>query len=362
MLTRSMRTGTTREPLPHGTPTEPTPVPELKGGPILLCDAHGRLRPEAIGWSRTPLHVCNLHGHRGRKKRWHHWAVTSDDVFFTVTLADLDYVGFAAVYLLELSSRREFEAGMLVPLGLGCVWPETVDGDVDVRVPMIRAHLRDDAEGTQLSVHARALSGKVLEAELFATLPPRHETLSVVVPWSGDRFQYTSKHNTRPVTGTLRVGHSALHFGPRNQAFGCLDFGRGVWPRATRWNWGAASGIVCGRPFGINLGGQWTDRTGANENGLCVDGVLDKLPSDVDFNHRGPRHWLPWTVRSRSDDRVALSVLPALHKHLSVRLGVASVRLELVIGHYEGELALGSGERLVVPPLLGWAEELVARW
>ncbi|MBI2724214.1 MAG: hypothetical protein HYX50_04035 [Chloroflexi bacterium] len=36
---------------------------------VTLCDDGGRLRPDAVGWSRRPLHTCNVSGHTPRKKR-----------------------------------------------------------------------------------------------------------------------------------------------------------------------------------------------------------------------------------------------------------------------------------------------------
>ena len=46
-----------------------TPEPEIIE-PVNLCDPEGNLNPEAVGWSRHPLHHCNLRGHWPRKKRW----------------------------------------------------------------------------------------------------------------------------------------------------------------------------------------------------------------------------------------------------------------------------------------------------
>ncbi|MBE2198896.1 MAG: hypothetical protein IAE79_09825 [Anaerolinea sp.] len=34
-----------------------------------LCLPNGRLNPAAVGWSRAPLHRCNLHGRWPGKKR-----------------------------------------------------------------------------------------------------------------------------------------------------------------------------------------------------------------------------------------------------------------------------------------------------
>ena len=61
--------------------------------PIDLCLPNGRLNPAAVGWSRTPLHRCNLNGRWPRKKRWNYWAITTDTHLFSVTVTNLDYAG-----------------------------------------------------------------------------------------------------------------------------------------------------------------------------------------------------------------------------------------------------------------------------
>src|SRR3972149_4471969 len=71
----------------------PTPLrhnePELTA-PVLLCSPDGRLNRQAIGWSRHPLHRCNLPPSLARKKKWNYWAVTSNDLLVSATVADIE--------------------------------------------------------------------------------------------------------------------------------------------------------------------------------------------------------------------------------------------------------------------------------
>ena len=81
----------------------------------------------------------------------------------------------------------------------------------------------------------------------------------------------------RLVRGTVRLDGTPYDVVGR----AVLDHGRGKWPHAITWNW--AAGFPEGRddtrgePPGITLGGKWTDGTGPTENGLFVDGVLHKI-------------------------------------------------------------------------------------
>nr|BFE82799.1 hypothetical protein GCM10020093_054000 [Planobispora longispora] len=44
--------------------------------PTDLCLPDGRLNPEAVGWTRRPLHRANLRGW-GRAKRWEYWGIVT---------------------------------------------------------------------------------------------------------------------------------------------------------------------------------------------------------------------------------------------------------------------------------------------
>jgi hypothetical protein len=66
---------------------------------VSLCGADGRLNREAVGWSRHPLHVCNLPASLPRKKKWNYWAVTSEELLFSATIADIDILQLGGAYI-----------------------------------------------------------------------------------------------------------------------------------------------------------------------------------------------------------------------------------------------------------------------
>ena len=61
--------------------------------PVALVGADGRLNPEAIGWTRTPMHdTSGIDGRRvwGRNKRWEYWGVTTPTHVIALTVSSLD--------------------------------------------------------------------------------------------------------------------------------------------------------------------------------------------------------------------------------------------------------------------------------
>ncbi len=284
--------------------------PELTA-PVLLCGADGHLNRRAVGWSRHPLHTCNLPPTLARKKKWNYWAVTSNDLLFSATIADIDRLQLGGAYVFDRQTHRHVEKIVIQPANT-IAMPETPSGDIVIEHSAMRVALTDEGSGTRIRVEASDFGGMRLEADIVIERPKGQETLNVVIPWSDVQFQFTSKQNTLPASGYVQLNDERLEFAP--PAFGCLDYGRGVWPEYTVWNWGSASGVQGGRTVGLNLGGQWTDSTGMTENGICIDGHLTKISEDLIFEYDHAVMMKPWRVRTAASGRIDLSFDPEFER------------------------------------------------
>ena len=90
------------------------------------------------------------------------------------------------------------------------------------------------------------------------------------------------------------------------------DFGRGIWPYRSFWNWAVCTGVQGGDRIGVNMGARWTTGTGANENGICVNGRLYKIMEDLCWSYE-PSDWMrPWHIRSDHSDMVDLTLHPVV--------------------------------------------------
>ena len=336
--------------------------PEL-ATPVDECTAAGRLNRQAIGWSRHPLHRCNLSGHWPRKKKWDYWCVTTDTHLLSLTYAHIDYLGLVDVWALDYATKEVVQHGAFVPLGGGFMLPDTVGGD-DMQYDRsgLRLAIMEQDGGTRLQADCRARDGRTLDADIFVARPPHHETLNVVIPWSDTRFQFTSKHNTRPAHGSMRVNGKLYAFGADNHAFGCLDYGRGIWRYRCVWNWASASGVQNGRTVGLNLGGQWTDGTGMTENGVCVDGRLHKISEELVFTYDRRNFMGPWRIRAPRSQRVDLTFTPFFEKQSRLNLLLLSTETHACFGHFAGHIVTDDGNRIAIRDLVGWSEEHRARW
>ena len=328
---------------------------------VNLCRADGSLNPAAVGWSRTPLHTCNLSGRWPRKKRWNYWAVTSDKFLFSATVSNVDYSGLVFVYVADFARNVYREKTLIVPLGRGCDLPDTVDAGVHFAGKGMRVEMAQTAGGVDLAVDVADFDGRPLTARFAITVPPGHETLNVVIPWNERTFQFTSKQNTLPAEGAVEWEGGTLRFSGA-QSFACLDFGRGIWPRDCVWSWGSASGRQNGgRTIGLNLGGQWTDGTGYTENGICVNGRLTKISETLHWKYETNDFRRPWHILAPSG-AVNLTFTPFMERVASSNLWLVKSEVHQMFGHYDGVVTTEDGESISVRGLLGWAEDHVAKW
>ncbi len=332
--------------------------PELSA-PVKLCTG-GQLNRAAVGWSRLPLHTCNVTGHWPRKKKWNWWGFSDGQWFLSVVVADMDYIGAAAVMLLDVEARTHVQKETLVPLAAGMRLGTQVDEDVRFHQQGTKVVFAQTPKGLSVEVSVKDLDGAPLHASLSVTRPKDHESLNVVIPWDDDHFQFTSKQHGLPVAGTVRHGGAEHAFSPED-TFAVHDYGRGVWPYHTRWNWGAGIGHSGGHTVGLQLGGKWTDGTGMTENGVLVDGRLTKISEDLTWTYDVNNFMTPWRIHAPESEAVALTFTPAYQMAQSTNMVVVQSQLNVLYGHFNGTVKAG-GETLKVKDFFGWCEEHDARW
>ncbi|MEN8182639.1 MAG: DUF2804 domain-containing protein [Myxococcota bacterium] len=327
--------------------------------PLDLCDQAGRLNREAVGWSRRPLVRANLTGHRLRKKRWNFWNWLEPGFVFSATLADLDYASLCATFFID------FETGLASTgtwLGLPGRFDlsEHVDRSITFETRKVFYENTVGGDGRTVRLRAPTREGRRIEAELTVEEPPGQESLNVVVPWSSTRFQLNSKHNTLPTSGRIRVGDRSYELDPK-RCHAVQDWGRGVWPRVSFWNWGVCSGVQDGRRIGVNVGARWTTGTGSNENGIFLDGRLHKVMEDLRWEYDPASDAQPWRVRSEHSDALDLVLSPSFPHRSKTNAGVVRSGGICSFGTWRGRLCV-EGEVIEIERLPGWAEEFAHRW
>lgn len=359
---------------------EPTHEPELTT-PVDLCTPDGKhLNPAARGWSRHPLHRANLKGRWGRTKKWDYWAVLAGDLVIGLVYADVDYLGLASVWWGDLATGRTGGVDRAVPGARGFRLPDR-PGTEPLRYRDARLELEivDDGPGpgadprvrartggaTHIQAKWREKDGRPATLDVTIELPPDHESLSVVIPWTNERFQFTTKDQARPATGSLQLGDDIVTIGGTTNpegAWGVLDVGRGRWPYATTWNWGGGAGrAVTGEVVGIQVGAKWTEGTGATENAITVDGRLHKIGRELRWDYSWERPMEPWHVVDPGG-AIDLTLHPRLDKHGKTDALLLRTEVHQVFGTWSGTVVAEDGRAIRVEGIQGFAEESRNRW
>ncbi|HEY8541509.1 MAG TPA: DUF2804 domain-containing protein [Pseudothermotoga sp.] len=329
--------------------------------PVNLCLKGGRLNPSALGWSRKPLIQCNLTDHFLRKKKWNYWAVFNQECLFSATISNLDYIGVVFCYFLDLRTKEFFEETVVTPFGIGCDVPNGIDEDVVFNSKKMNVSFKRHSGTTIIEAQFVTSEKKDVKANI-EVFHANTESLNVVVPWSWRRFQYTSKQFCLQAQGQISVDDRVYKL-DLSKTFATLDFGRGVWKYSTFWNWASfAANLDDEIILGANLGAGWTDQTGTNENGVLINGKLNKIASDVVFQYDKNDLMKPWHIYSKDSDDIDLEFHPIYHRTAKTNLLLLYSKVHQMIGAFKGFVRDENRKTYIVRDVIGWAEEHRARW
>ncbi|HEU5082025.1 MAG TPA: DUF2804 domain-containing protein [Acidimicrobiales bacterium] len=332
--------------------------------PVDLCTPDGdRLNPAARGWSRRPLHRANLQGRFGVNKRWDYWAVLAGDVLVSSVYADVDHLGLADVWWADLATGATGGGGV-VTVGNDDFDLPDVPGTAPLHVDRDGFELLyvDDEAGTRLTGTWTEPDGRPGRLDVHVALPPGHESLNVVIPWSDEVFNYTSKHQARPAVGELVVGDQRFEIGgAAGDAWGVLDVGRGRWPSEITWNWGGGAGRVGDHVVGLQFGAKWTEGSGFTENGVIVDGRLSKIGRELDWQYDWDEPMSPWRIVDPGG-QLDVTLTPRHDKHSQLPGRDKGSETHQVFGTWSGSLRTDDGLELEVDGLQGFAEEARQEW
>jgi hypothetical protein len=321
--------------------------------PVDLCTPDGAaLNPAARGWSRRPLHRANLLGRDGQNKRWDYWAILAGDVVVSAVYSNIDYLGLADVWWADLATGASGGHGIVGPPADFVLPEEPGTAPLLIARDGLDLAITDDATGTRL--RAEWPRGRV---DVHVGLPRRHESLNVVISWSDELFNFTSKHQARPAAGELVVDDRQIPL----HGWGVLDVGRGRWPSEITWNWGGGAGRAGDHVIGLQIGGKWTEGTGFTENGVIVDGRLTKIGRELRWDYDWDAPMRPWRVTDPGG-QLEMVLTPRFDKHSRAQGRKRASETHQVFGTWAGTLCTDDGLTLEFAGMQGFAEEARQSW
>lgn len=340
-------------------------MPEIKKQ-IPLLKSDGTLTEE--GWARSPLWTYNRESIAAsalKIKEWDYYSVLSPSKDFGIsfTASDLGYAGLFAICFLDFKrgTFKQIDTLSVLPLGKtgfprvnssGVVQFE--DKKLRLRFEVINGKriLEFESKSFDAPDGSKGIHGKIELTE------PKMESMNIATSWKENRkaFYYNTKINCMPASGQVQVGNTMYQFDPKKD-FGALDWGRGVWTYKNRWYWSSVSAWIGGKPFGLNLGYGFTDRTPASENTILYDGKIHKL-DEVKFIIDTENYMAPWKFTS-NNNRLELDFTPIVDRKSYMNFLVIKTIQHQVFGKFNGTVVLDNGEKLKLENILGFAEDVL---
>ena len=332
--------------------------------PVDLCTADGTaLNPAAKGWSRFPLHRANLAGRFGSNKRWDYWAILAGDLVISAVYSDIDRLGLADVWWVDLISGET--GGHAIVVAADAIDLPEVPGTAPLEVNRdgLDLSIVDDRTGTRLRAAWTEPDGRPGSLDVHVALPEGHQSVNVMIPWDDETFNFTSKHQARSADGELAIGDRHWKVGGAgSDAWGVLDVGRGRWPHEIAWNWGGGAGRCADHVIGLQIGAKWTAGTGFTENGVIVDGRVSKLGHELQWDYDWDRPMQPWHITDPGG-QLDIVLTPRFDKYTNVGDGGEfGSEVHQVFGTWSGRLRTDDGLELEFDHLQGFAEEARQRW
>ncbi|MEG2841894.1 MAG: DUF2804 domain-containing protein [Ruthenibacterium sp.] len=327
----------------------------LKPAPVL--DAHGVITPGYSTKSICTYRRKDIKAPFFRIKEWDFYQVSDGEKCLQFTFGHASYAGQVGVMLFNFKTGEMIaDISRILALPFGSLHlPENADSDSEVNYDKNGVHLKFKVTGD-----VRYLSFSAPDFEANITLERKNpHALVIHVPFDESKkaFYYNHKINCMTARGRAVFGGQAYTFG--EDAYGLLDWGRGVWPFHNEWYWSNGTGLVNGEIFGFNLGTGFGNTAAATENILFYKDTCHKI-GKVHFD-LGTAYDKPWHLYDDAG-RLDLTLVPTYDRTTKMKVLFVNNCCHQMFGGFHGKAVLDDGTVLKIDNLQAFAEHAVNNW
>lgn len=326
-----------------------------EGGPVL--DSKGVITPGYSTHAVSQYSRKHIKAPFYRIKEWDFYQVSDGEMCLQFTYGHASYAGQVHAMLFNFKTGEMLAStGKILVLPFGSLkLPENAEDDSDIRYEKGKFFLRFKTVGKQRYLTFRAPG---FEAQITLERQTPH-SLVIHVPFKEYQtaFYYNQKINCMTARGDVTYGGKTYSFG--EDAYGLLDWGRGVWPFHNEWYWSNGTGLVDGELFGFNLGTGFGDTSKATENILFYKGECHKL-GRVHFD-LGTEYMKPWHLYD-DEGRLDFTLTPTYDRTTKMKVLFVDNCCHQMFGDFSGTAVLNDGTKLQIDDLKAFAEHAVNNW
>lgn len=333
-----------------------------------LLDSKGRLietgyaKELILNYNRKMIKANGM-----RIKEWDYYLITNQDYAVALTISDNSYMALDSISLLDFRNGWEHTNSPMkfFTMGNRNLPPTSETGDLKVSGDGYAIEFINKGSHRVLSFKMdNFMDNKPIEGKITLDCMPS-DSMVIVTPYKNKprHFYYNQKINCMAAEGKVIFDGKEYEF-RKDNSFGVLDWGRGVWTYKNTWYWGSLSGLVDNHPFGFNIGYGFGDTSAASENMVFYDFKAHKL-SQVRFNipvKDGVDDYMsPWTFTS-DDGRFEMEFTPVLDRASNTDFIVVGSNQHQVFGKFTGDVILDDGRKIHIQDMLGFAEKVSNKW
>ncbi|MDR0751997.1 MAG: DUF2804 domain-containing protein [Christensenellaceae bacterium] len=306
---------------------------------------------------------------RARIKEWDYYIITDQKNSLDLTISDCGYIALASCSIVNFEKKKSEKVSSIKPFPMGKLkMPSTsVKGNVSYKSGSTEVIFANDGNVRILDGRFPKFGKEKVDLAFHIKLTD-FPTDSMVIATPFDKagcFYYNQKINAMKASGVVMIGSEKIVFEPKD-AFGTLDWGRGVWPYESTWYWCSLSEkLPSGDIIAWNLGCGFGNTSAASENMIFINGKAHKT-EDVEFtipaDEAGRDDFMrPWRITS-SDNRVELTMEPIYDKAGPVNIGILAMVSHQVFGKFSGYVVLDDNTKINIDGLIGFAEKVHNKW
>lgn len=331
--------------------------------PSDLFDENGDLIQD--GWARKPILRYNREKVRAkwhRLKEWDNYVVNHPDYNFSVTIADVGYMGLVSFEVMDYREQKVYAGGLqkFFTKGTWNLPTSSEQGDIEFHHETFDLYIKKLHDTREISFDFPSFEEKGLKGKIVLYQDPSKDSIVKVNRYKKKKlFYYSDKVLWMPVEGAVYFGDKSYKFSPEN-CYCRLDWGRGVWPYKINWYWGGASGRTAdGHEIWFSHGHSYQDPALHDKNMVGYDGRGHKLGPIKFYVPKNPMD--AWQFTSE-DGRFEMTLKPVFHHPSGMNFVIFSSKSIIAYGYYSGYVILDDGTKIQVDNLLGHAEAIKWRW
>lgn len=334
----------------------------LSNGPLL--DDKGNLNEAGYAFSLVKEYDRKkIIGLKSRIKEWDYYYIGNSDYGVAFTVADNSYMWMVSASFLDFKNKTQVTTSPLGFLSFGKLhMPSTsTKGDVIFERKGILFKFLHENNQRHLIVHLDKFDKySKFDADIYLE-ETNKDSMVIATPFEKKKhFYYNQKINLLKAKGLVKIDNQTYDF---NNAYGVLDWGRGIWTYKNTWYWSSVNAVYNGKRIGWNLGYGFGDTTASSENMFFYNDRAYKL-KHVKFNipeKNGKSDYMSkWTLTSLSGD-INVIFTPVLDRFADSNVLLIRSLQHQVFGYFTGNIKI-HGEEVHFENIPGFAEKVYNRW